>query len=121
MPQIRIKRLDKKKPKVSQKLIRRRQFRPGTQALREIHRFQKSTELLIPKVPFLCLVKEVLQREHGDHHIQAGAVLTLHKATEAYLILLLKDTNLCMIHSKCITILPRDMCLARRIRGENIK
>ena len=86
MPQIGIKRFDKIKPKVSQGPIRRRRFRPGTQALREIHRFQKLTELLIPKAPFLQLVKEVLQREHRDHHIQAGAVLALHKATEAYLI-----------------------------------
>ena len=60
-------------------------------------------------MPFLQLVKEVLQQEHGDHHIQAGAVLALHEATEAYIIWLLEDTKLCVIHAKCITILPRDM------------
>ena len=60
-------------------------------------------------MPFLQLVKEVSQWEHGDHHIQAGAVLALHEATEAYIIQLLEDTNVCMIYTKCITILPRDM------------
>ena len=95
MPQIGVKRLDKIRPKLSQEPVRRRRFRPGTKALREIHKFQKSTELLIPKMPFLQLLKEVLQWEHGDHHIQAGAVLALHKATEAYIIQLLEDTNLC--------------------------
>ena len=82
----------------------RRWFRPGMQALQEICRFQKSTDLHIPKAPFLLLVREILQREHGDHHVQAGAVLALHKASEAYLIWLLEDTNLCAIHMKHVTI-----------------
>ena len=73
------------KPKVCKTPSSRRQFRPGTQALWEIYRFQKSTELLIPKAPFLWLVKEILQKEHGDHHIKAGAVLRLHEATKAYM------------------------------------
>ena len=109
------------KPKVGRTPSGRRQYWPGTQALREICRFQKSTELFIPKAPFLQLVREILQREHGDHHIQAGAVLALHEATESYLIFLLEDTNLCTIHAKQVSILPRDMKLARRIWGENVK
>ena len=64
-------------------------------------------------MPFLQLVKEVLQQEHRDHHIPAGAVLALHEATEAYIIWLLEDTNLCTTDAKCIIILPRDMQLAR--------
>ena len=80
----------------------RRRFRPSTQALWEIRRFQKSTELLIPKMPFLRFVKEILQWDHGDHHIQAEAVLALHEATEAYIIWLLEDTNLCAIHAKSL-------------------
>ena len=116
-----IKRLKKMKPKVHKTPSSRIWFRPGTQALREIHTFQKSTELLIPKVPFLQLVKEILQREHGDHLTQAGTVLALHEATEAYLIWLLEDTSLCAIHARCVTILPRDMRLARQISGENVK
>ena len=71
MPQIGIKRLDKMQPKDVGKPAKRRWFRLGMKALQAIHHFQKSTELLIPKLPFLQLVKEILQREHGDHHIQA--------------------------------------------------
>ena len=81
-----IKRLEKMKPKVGKAPSSRRWFMPGMTALQEIWRFQKSTELLIPEVPFLWMVGEILQGEHGDHHIQAGAVLVLHEATEAYLI-----------------------------------
>ena len=103
------------------KAAKRRRFQLGTKALREICRFQKSTELLIPKLPFLRLVQEILQNKHGWHHIKAGAVLVLHEATKAYLIWLFKDTNLCAIHSKCVTILPRDMRLAQRIQGEPVK
>ena len=120
-PQIRIKRLEKMKPKAGKTPGSRRWFWPGTQALQEIQKFQKSTVLLIPKTPFLWLVREILQKEHGDHIIQAGAVLALHEATEAYLIHLLKDTNLCTIHAKHVTILAHDMRLARRIWGDNIK
>ena len=66
-------------------------------------------------------MQEILQKEHGDHQIQAGVVLALHEATESYMICLLEDTNLCTIHAKHVTILPRDMRLAQRIWGENVK
>uniref|UniRef100_A0A8C8UG46 Core Histone H2A/H2B/H3 domain-containing protein n=1 Tax=Peromyscus maniculatus bairdii TaxID=230844 RepID=A0A8C8UG46_PERMB len=69
-------------------------YRPGTVALREIRRYQKSTELLIRKLPFQRL------------------------ANEAYLVGLFEDTNLCAIHAKRVTIMPKDIQLARRIRGE---
>ena len=120
-PKFSIKRLKEMTPKVGKTLSSRRQFRPETQALWEICRFQKSTELLIPKAPFLQLVRKILQREHGDHHIQTGVVLALHEAIKAYLICLLEDTNLCTIHEKHVTILPRDMRLAWRIIWENVK
>ena len=63
-------------------------------------------------MPFLELVREILQKEHAFHLIQAGAALALHKAVESYLIRLMEDTNLCAIHAKRVTILPRDMQLA---------
>ena len=87
------------RPKNNGKPAKGRRFRPSTKTLREICHYQKSTELLIPKLPFLCLVWEILQREHGFHHIQMGAVLVLHEATEAYVIFLMEDTNLCTIHA----------------------
>jgi histone H3 len=93
-------------------------FRPGTVALREIRRFQKSTELLIRKLPFQRLVREIASEFKNDLRFQSSAVLALQEATEAYLVGLFEDTNLCAIHAKRVTIMPKDMQLARRIRGE---
>ena len=53
----------------------RKRFRPSTIVLREIREFQKTTELLILKMPFMRLVKEIIQGDHGDHYIQVGVVL----------------------------------------------
>lgn len=93
-------------------------YRPGTVALREIRRYQKSTELLIRKLPFQRLVREIAQEFKGDLRFQSSAVLALQEAAEAYLVSLFEDTNLCAIHAKRVTIMPKDMQLARRIRGE---
>jgi len=93
-------------------------YRPGTVALREIRRYQKSTDLLIRKAPFQKLVREIAQKLESDLRFQSTAVLALQEASEAYLIALFEDTNLCAIHAKRVTIMPRDMLLARRIRGE---
>ena len=78
-PRVSIKWLDQMRSKLMPKVTN-----TSTVVLSEIRKFQKSTELLIPKMPFLRLVKEIIQRDHGDHYIQMGAVLALHKATEAY-------------------------------------
>src|SRR6056300_186407 len=93
-------------------------YRPGTVALREIRKYQKSTELLIRKIPFQRLVKEIAQEHRADLRFQTAAVLALQEAAEAYLVGLFEDTNLCAMHAKRITIMPKDMQLARRIRGE---
>lgn len=93
-------------------------FRPGTVALREIRKYQKSTELLVRKLPFQRLVREIAQEFKTDLRFQSSAVLALQEAAEAYLVGLFEDTNLCAIHGKRVTIMPRDMQLARRIRGE---
>ena len=93
-------------------------FRPGTVALREIRRFQKSTELLIRKLPFQRLVREIASDYRGELRFQSSAVLALQEASEAYMVGLFEDTNLCAIHAKRVTIMPKDMQLARRIRGE---
>ena len=93
-------------------------YRPGTVALREIRRYQKSTELLIRKLPFQRLVREIAQDFKSDLRFQSSAVLALQEAAEAYLVSLFEDTNLCAIHAKRVTIMPKDMQLARRIRGE---
>ncbi|KAL3146538.1 5-hydroxytryptamine receptor 4 [Trebouxia sp. C0010 RCD-2024] len=120
-------------------------YRPGTVALREIRKYQKSTELLIRKLPFQRLVREIAQdfktgvchasvAAFGCQHVrnslnvvafvcadlrfQSSAVLALQEAAEAYLVSLFEDTNLCAIHAKRVTIMPKDIQLARRIRGE---
>jgi len=112
-------------------------FRPGTVALREIRRYQKSTELLIRKLPFQRLVREIAQdfkvKQHllllkGDQTLtlstqtdlrfQSSAVMALQEAAEAYLVSLFEDTNLAAIHAKRVTIQPKDLALARRLRGE---
>ena len=93
-------------------------YRPGTVALREIRRYQKTTELLIRKLPFNRLVREIAQDFKTDLRFQAQAIGALQEAAEAYLIGLFEDTNLCAIHAKRVTIMPKDIQLARRIRGE---
>ena len=93
-------------------------FRPGTVALREIRRYQKSTELLMRKLPFQRLVREIAQDYKTDVRFQSGAIAAMQEATEAYLVGLFEDTNLCAIHAKRVTIQNKDMQLAKRIRGE---
>jgi histone H3 len=94
-------------------------YRPGTVALREIRKYQKSTELLIRKLPFQKLVREISQDYKTDLRFQSSALLALQEASESYLVALFEDTNMCAIHAKRITIMPRDIQLARRIRGES--
>ena len=93
-------------------------YKPGTVALREIHHYQKSTELLIRKLPFNRLVREIAQDFKTDLRFQSQAIRALQEAVEAYLVGLFEDTNLCGIHAKRVTIMPKDIQLARRIWGE---
>jgi histone H3 len=97
-------------------------FRPGTVALREIRRYQKSTELLIRKLPFQRLVREIAQNlwhnDCGTLRFQSGAIMALQEASEAYLVGIFEDTNLCAVHARRVTIMPKDLQLAWRIRGE---
>ena len=110
-------------------------YRPGTVALREIRRYQKSTELLIRKLPFQRLVREIAQDFKRDLRFQYAAIgalqvkivvypkhsslcYVIQEASEAYLVGLFEDTNLCAIHAKRVTIMPKDLQLARRLRGE---
>ena len=91
-------------------------YRPGTVALREIRRYQKSTDLLIRKLPFQRLVREIAQDSRFgwlELRFQGSALLALQEASEAYLIGLFEDTNLCAIHAKRVTIMPKDIQLAR--------
>ena len=103
------------------KVKKTRKYRPGTVALREIWQYQKSTELLIRKLPFSRLVREIAQ-EVGktDLRFQGSTIICLQEAAEAFLVSLLEDANLCAIHAKRVTIMPKDVQLARCIRGEQL-
>ena len=93
-------------------------FKPGTVALREIRKYQASTDLLIRKVPFQRLVRELSKELNSDFRFQSTALLALQEACESYLIGLFEDTNLCALHANRVTIMVKDIKLARRIRGE---
>ena len=95
--------------------------RPGTVALREIRKYQKSTELLIRKLPFQRLVREVAQDFKTDLRFQSHAIMALQEASEAYLTSLFEDTNQCAFHGKSVTIIPKDIKLARRIRDQRAR
>ena len=123
-----LKRLTEKKINNSQnsqtsdrvKRKKNHHFPRGTVALREIRRYQKSAELLIPKLPFQRLVREVASHYKTDLKFKSEALGALHEACEAYLVGLFEDANLCAIHAKRVTIMPKDIQLSRRIRGETI-
>jgi len=113
-PQIGYK-VAKKKPVAE--LKRHHRFRPGTVALREIRRYQASTELLIRRLPFQRLVREIAQDYKADLRFQSSALNALQEAAEAHLVSVFEDTNLAAVHAKRVTIMPKDMILARRMRG----
>jgi histone H3 len=96
-------------------------FRPGTVALREIKKYQKATELLLAKAPFQRFVRAICDGIDGQLRFQANALLALQEAAESYLTGLFEDANLCAIHANRVTVMKKDMELARRIRGERFQ
>ncbi|KAH7390523.1 histone H3 [Pyrenochaeta sp. MPI-SDFR-AT-0127] len=98
----------------------KKRYKPGTVALREIRRYQKSTDLLLLKLPFQRLVREIAQTvttEDGPNRWQSQALMALQEATEAFLVNIFHDANLCAIHAKRVTIQQKDIQLARRLRA----
>ncbi len=104
--------------------VKKRRWRPGTLALREIKKYQRGGDLLLLKRPFQRLVREVMSHydtsDGTPYRMQSTAVEALQEASEAYIVALFEDCNLCAIHAKRVTIQEKDMKLARRIRGETI-
>jgi len=96
-------------------------YKPGTVALREIRRYQRTTDLLLLKLPFSRVVREIaldMVPTGGDAlRWQSQAIQALQESAEAYLVHLFEDANLCAIHAKRVTIQQKDIQLARRIRG----
>ena len=92
-------------------------YRPGTVALREIQRYQKSTELLLRKLPFQRLVREVVwQVANKDYRMQSTALLAMQEAAEAHLVRMFSEVNDIAIHGRRVTIIPKDIMLWRRLR-----
>ena len=100
-------------------LKRPHKYRPGMKVLMEICRYQKSTELLIRKLPFQRLIREVTQDFKVNLRFQSSAIMALQQVAEAFLVGLFKDTNLCAIHAKQATIIPKDIQLAQCIHGDH--
>jgi histone H3/H4 len=101
---------------------KKRKFKPGKNALREIRKYQKSTDLLIPKLPFSRLVREICEEqirlsEVHEFRFQSTALLALQEATEAFITTLFEDSLLTAIHAKRVTVTPKDLRLAMRLRG----
>lgn len=96
----------------------RKRYRAGELALREIRQYQKSTDLLIRKLPFARLVREVTgQFTNVPYRWEAAGLLALQEAAEAHLVGLFEDANLCALHAKRVTLMVKDLQLARRVRG----
>ena len=93
-------------------------YRRGTVAIREIRKYQKSCDLLVQKEPFRHLVRAIAQDYKVDHRMQTASVLAMQEASEAYMVGLFEVTNLCAIHAKRVTVMPKDIQLARHIHGE---
>ena len=116
---------DEQKRKIHEARMQGRQVKPhkyraGTVALQDIRHFQKTSALLIRKLPFQRLVREIAQDFKTDLRFQSAAILCLQEVAEAYLVRLFDNANLCAIHARRVTIMPKDILLARRIRGERV-
>ncbi|KAJ1951034.1 centromeric DNA-binding histone H3-like protein cse4 [Linderina macrospora] len=105
----------------------KRRLPPGVKAVREIRKYQKSSDLLVAKLPFARVVREITETFVNDYTFaeprvamrwQSSALLALQEASEAFLVHLFEDANLCALHAKRVTIMQRDIQLARRIRGQ---
>lgn len=99
--------------------VRVQRYRPGERARQEIRRYQSSYELLLRKLPFARLVRSIARRLEPDGpplRFQASALLALQEASEAMLVGMFENANLCAMYGKRVTILLKDIHLARRIQ-----
>ncbi|KAJ7529487.1 hypothetical protein O6H91_15G053600 [Diphasiastrum complanatum] len=84
--------------------------------MEEIAKYQKSTNLLLPQAPLLRVIKKMMENLVLDNRITGEAISALHEATENHLTTLFEDAYLCAQHAKRVTLMPRDLMLAMRIR-----
>jgi len=93
-----------------------KRLKPSSNAINEIRQYQSSGRLLVRKLPFQRLVKELAEAFRTDIRFQSMALLAMQEAAEAFIVSVFEDTNLCVIHAKRVTIMPKDMQLALRIK-----
>ena len=96
---------------------KKHRFRPGTVALREIRKYQKSTDQLLRKIPFQRLVRDIAMEYKTDLRFQSEAMEILQEGTESFIVAVFEDTNLCAIHARRQTLKRKDMQLLLKIRG----
>lgn len=132
----------RKSAPAAEKAKKPHRFRPGTVALREIKKLQNSTDLLIRKMPFQRLVRELITAREfkyggedvkmekcgpyqdgndgkgdGVGRVSSSFIGMIQDQAEAYLAHLFEDSNLCAVHAKRVTIQEKDMALVMRIRA----
>ena len=114
----RVKRVEEVKRKEEEGKREAKKNKRGMKALREIRKFQSLTELLIRKLPFQRLIRELIHARQSDLKVQGLAIKAFQEAQEVFLVGLLEQVNLYAIHMKFVTIMPKDIQLVRRIRGD---
>ncbi len=97
---------------------KQRRFRPGTVALRQVRKLQRTTGTLIRRAPFQRMVRGIAQQAKDGLRFASAALAAVQEATESYVVSTLSDANLAALHAKRVTVMPRDLHLARRLRGE---
>ena len=95
----------------------RRRFSPGTVALREICKLQKTTDLLIGKAPFQRVAREIAHEHKTDVRFQQGAIEALQHTTEAFFIELFEEAQAAALHAVRVTIMAKDIKIAIRMCG----
>jgi len=93
-------------------------YRPGTRALREIRKYQASTKPVLPRAPFVRLVREVAQEVRPDFRFTKQCLVLLQEAAEGHVVEVIQDAYACARHARRVTLMPKDLLLAQRIRGE---
>ncbi|KAL0265990.1 UNVERIFIED_CONTAM: hypothetical protein PYX00_011707 [Menopon gallinae] len=100
-----------------QTATKRTHYKPGTLALKEIRRYQNSTELLIRKLPFQRLVRNIAQQYKADVRFQGSALACVQESLETFLTYYFEMASACAVHARRVTILKRDLSLVDKIRG----
>lgn len=93
-----------------------RYHKPGVMALKEIYRYQKSTDLLIKKMPFRRVIRELAREINPELRFRSVALQTIQECAENFLVKLCEDSKLVAIHAKRVTMMAKDLLLILKIK-----